>query len=83
MLAWPVLGRYGRAQQQAERPGDERAKTMKTFVRALGVIILLALCCTASAQIQNPGTMQIGPITPGHCAVWIAPFKIGDSDGPC
>jgi hypothetical protein len=54
-----------------------------TLVRALAAIIILALCCTASAQISAPFVVWVGPITAGHCAKWVAPFKIGDAGGSC
>lgn len=49
----------------------------------LFLIFALGLCCSASAQIQNPGVVQVGTVIPGNCVKWVAKNKIGDAGAPC
>ncbi len=53
------------------------------FIIPLSAIIALALACSASAQIQNPGVVQVGPVVPGNCVQWVAKNKVKDSGAPC
>lgn len=44
---------------------------------------ILALVPVSLTEAQTPVFSIQGPITPGHCVVWIDALTIGDSGVPC
>lgn len=47
------------------------------------VVAALSYVCTADAQIQNPGVIQIGTVVAGNCVKWVGPNQIADAGAPC
>lgn len=51
---------------------------MRTLLIAALVLVPVSL-----TEAQSPIFSIQGPITPGHCVVWIDTLTIGDSGMPC
>jgi hypothetical protein len=52
--------------------------------RILTILLIASMiCCSASAQIQNPGVVQVGPVVPGNCTKWVGVGQIADAGAPC